>query len=69
MLDAIDKLVIPELEGMKPTVSVGALIIPHGVLTNFDEAYRKADECVYTSKKNPDINTTMCTVLDRKPDK
>ena len=69
VLDAIEKLVIPELEGMKPTVSVGALIIPHGVLTNFDEAYRKADECVYSSKKNPDINTTMCTVLGGKPEK
>ena len=63
VLDHIDGLVIPELKGMRPTVSLGAAIIAHGAATNFDEVYRKADECVYKSKNCPDVNATLCTVI------
>ena len=63
VLGHIDDLEIPELKGMKPTVSLGAAIIVQGASTNFDEVYRRADEGVYKSKNNPDANTTLCTVL------
>ena len=63
MLERIDGIVIPELNGMQPTVSLGAAIVVQGAKTNFDEVYRKADECVYNSKNCLDVNTTVCTVI------
>ncbi|MCR5627743.1 MAG: GGDEF domain-containing protein [Lachnospiraceae bacterium] len=50
IFENVTNLDIPELKGYTPTISVGAVIIPHGKRATFDDAYRKADECVYKSK-------------------
>ena len=56
----IMELNIPELGGMKPSVSVGAVLLPQGIEVGFEEAYRRADECVYQSKGRTGNNVTFC---------
>ena len=51
MLDAID---IPELNGLRVTVSVGAIIYGVGRRKPFEEIYKDADVCVYLAKNGQD---------------
>ena len=56
----IMELDIPEMVDMKPTVSVGAILLPEGTEVQFDDVYRKTDECVYRSKNVEGNNITFC---------
>ncbi len=50
VFERVSKLDIPELKDNKASISAGAVILPYGKPTSFDDAYKKADECVYRSK-------------------
>lgn len=56
----IMELDIPEMVDLKPSVSVGAVLLPQGIEVKFEEAYRRADECVYQSKGVNGNNVTFC---------
>ncbi len=60
VLKRIGGLNIEELTGEKPTVSVGAVFTPSEGPLSFEDAYRKADSCVYRSKENPGNTVSFC---------
>ena len=62
VFDKIASLNIPELKGMKPSVSVGAVLLPQETEVKFDDAYRRTDECVYKSKGVEGNNITFCAL-------
>ncbi len=51
VFDEIDVFDIPELNGHKVSISVGAVIVDPAKNLNFEDAYRQADAGVYESKK------------------
>lgn len=54
LFDRIRAIHIPELGERKVTISVGAAMMDGVFATTFTELYKKADACVYESKKVPD---------------
>ncbi len=51
LISSVSKISIPELEGRKISISIGAsFYLPKDTFT-FDELYKRADSCTYTSKK------------------
>lgn len=51
LFDRVDRLDIPELNGEKVRISVGAVVSPEGKAPSFHELYGVADDALYTSKK------------------
>jgi diguanylate cyclase (GGDEF)-like protein len=51
VFDEIEIFDIPELNGHKVSISVGAVIVDPAKNLNFEDAYRQADAGVYESKK------------------
>ncbi|MCR5418612.1 MAG: diguanylate cyclase [Lachnospiraceae bacterium] len=49
--EMLDEINIPEMNGYKVSVSVGAIIYGIGRPKSFEEIYKDADTCVYLSKK------------------
>jgi len=49
--DNVTAIQLPEINGKRISVSIGAAIYNGQMTTSFDELYRKADECTYRSKE------------------
>ncbi len=66
LITAVDHINIPELNGRKVTISVGAAFyMPHDTFS-FDELYKRADGCTYQSKKK---EGSFVTFYDDKKEK
>ena len=59
LFDRVDRMDVPEMQGEKVHISVGAVLIGDGQESSFHELYAAADGALYESKKNPGNSLTF----------
>lgn len=50
-IDGLKTISIPELEENSIHASIGAIVLPEGLVRDFETCYKLVDDCVYVSKK------------------
>ena len=59
LFDRVDRMDVPEMQGEKVHISIGAVLIGDGQESSFHELYAAADGALYESKKNPGNSLTF----------
>lgn len=59
LIAAVNRIDIPELNGMKVNISVGAAFYTEDDTFTFEELYKNADSCTYRSKKTDGSHVTF----------
>ncbi len=66
LIASVDKIDIPELDGHRVCISVGAAFYMQDDTFAFEELYKHADSCTYQSKKNKGSCMTFYEAPDEK---